>query len=96
MLASNTNTIVIGEETSGGYYGHNGSFPVEYKLPKSDFLTDFSIVNLTQDVVKKETQPFGRGIIPEFKVEQTFTDFLNNNDTQMNFTIELIKKNIAE
>tara|TARA_B110000114_G_scaffold129919_1_gene136100 strand:+ start:839 stop:2350 length:1512 start_codon:yes stop_codon:yes gene_type:complete len=96
MLASNTNTIIIGEETSGGYYGHNGSFPVQYKLPKSDFFTDFSIVNLTQDVIKKETQLFGRGIIPKFKVEHSFEDFLNNNDTQMNFTIELINKKKTE
>ena len=96
MLASNTNTIVIGEETSGGYYGHNGSFPVEYKLPKSDFLTDFSIVNLTQDVVKKETQPFGRGIIPDYDVTQTYEDYLNQKDTQMDFTLDLMKKNDLE
>lgn len=96
MIASNTNAIVIGEETSGGYYGHNGSFPVEYKLPKSNFTTDFSIVNLTQDVKKKETQPFGRGIIPDFMVEQTFKDFINNKDTQMDFVLDLIKRNTTE
>ncbi|MBL4745671.1 MAG: peptidase [Flavobacteriaceae bacterium] len=93
MLASNTEAIVIGEETSGGYYGHNGAFPVEYKLPKSKFTTRFSIVNLTQDVLIKDTQPFGRGIIPDFNIEQSFNDFIYNKDTQMNFTIDLIKKN---
>jgi hypothetical protein len=96
MVASNTNAIVIGEETSGGYYGHNGSFPVEYKLPKSNFTTDFSIVNLTQDVKKKETQPFGRGIIPDYNIPQTYEGFINNKDTQMNFVIDLIKKNKTE
>ena len=96
MVASNTNAIVIGEETSGGYYGHNGSFPVEYKLSKSNFTIGFSIVNLTQDVKKKETQPFGRGVIPDFIVEQTFKNFINNKDTQMVFILDLIKRNTKE
>lgn len=91
MVASNTNAIVVGEETSGGYYGHNGSFPVEYKLPKSNLTTRFSIANLTQDVRKKETQPFGSGVIPNFKVEQTFKNFMNNTDSQMNFVLNLLK-----
>lgn len=96
MLASNSEAIVIGEETSGGYYGHNGSFSVVYKLPKSKFSTSFSIVNLTQDVVMKDTQPVGRGVMPDFKVEQSFNDFIDNKDTQMNFTIDLIKKNMQK
>lgn len=92
MVASNTNTIVVGEDTSGGYYGHNGSFPVEYKLPKSNIIMGLSIVNLTQDVKKKTTQPLGSGVMPNYKVEQSLKDFINNKDTQMDFVIDLIKE----
>ena len=92
MLAGNENTTTIGEETMGGYYGHNGHTPLEYKLPKSKIIIQFSVVNLEQDVPKKENQKYDRGIIPDYNITQTFSDFLNNTDTQMNFTLELIKK----
>lgn len=92
MLAGNENTITIGEETMGGYYGHNGHTPLEYKLPKSKIIIQFSLVNLEQDVPKKENQKYDRGIIPDYNITQTFSDFINNTDTQMNFTLELIKK----
>ena len=91
MIAGNENTITIGEETMGSYYGHNGHTPLEYKLPKSKIIIQFSVVNLEQDVSQKENQKYDRGIIPDYSITQTFGDFLNNTDTQINFTLELIK-----
>lgn len=91
MLAGNTNTITVGEETMGGYYGHNGHTPMEYKLPNSKIVTQFSVVNLDQDVLKKENQIFGRGIIPDYEVSQTYEDYLKQEDTQMEFVLEFIK-----
>jgi len=96
MVAGNENTTVIGEETMGGYYGHNGHTSLEYKLPKSKIATSFSIVNLEQDVPKKENQIYDQGIIPDFDVNQIFDDYLNQKDSQMNFVLELIKKNSTE
>jgi len=93
MVAGNENTISIGEETMGGYYGHNGHAPFEYVLPKSKIVIEFSIDNIEQDVPKKSNQIYNRGIIPDYNIPQTFADFLNNKDTPMNFALELIKKN---
>lgn len=90
MVAGNENTTVIGEETMGGYYGHNGHTPLEYKLPKSKIVTQFSIVNLEQDVPEKSNQFYDRGIIPDIEINQTYEDFLNNRDTQLNYTLNLI------
>lgn len=90
MVAGNENATVIGEETMGGYYGHNGHTPLEYKLPKSKIVTQFSIVNLEQDVPKKSNQFYNRGIIPDIEINQTYDDFINNKDTQLNYTIKLI------
>ena len=92
MLSGNENTLTIGEETMGGYYGHNGHTSLEYKLPKSKIVMTFSVVNLEQDVPKKENQKYDRGIIPDYEITQTFDDFINNIDTQLNYTIELIQK----
>lgn len=92
MLAGNENTVTIGEETMGGYYGHNGHTDFGYILPKSKILTKFSIDNIEQDVPEKSNQFYNRGIIPDYNVIQTFEDFLNNVDTQMNFTLKLINE----
>ncbi|GAA4108182.1 S41 family peptidase [Aquimarina addita] len=93
MVASNKNTTIIGEETMGGYFGHNGHVPLHYTLPKSKIETGFSVVNLEQDVSKKKNQLHKRGIIPDYTVTQSYKDFLNHNDTQMNFAIDLINQN---
>ena len=93
MVAGNENTTTVGEETMGGYYGHNGHSSLEYKLPKSKIVTQFSVVNLEQDVPKKESQMENRGIIPDYEVVQTYQDFLTQTDTQLNFVYDLIKQN---
>jgi hypothetical protein len=59
-------------------------------LPNTRILTTYSIVNLDQDVPVNEKQPFGRGILPDFDIEQTYDDFINNRDTQMDFLLRLI------
>lgn len=92
LVAGNTNAITIGEETMGGYYGHNGHSPVEYELPNTKIKTQFSIVNLEQDVPKKPNQFFGRGIIPDYEVVQSFDDFMQNKDTQFEYTLKLINE----
>ena len=38
LVKGNTNAIIIGEETTGGYYGHNGHTPIEYVLPNSKIM----------------------------------------------------------
>lgn len=92
LVAGRTNTVIIGEETMGGYFGHNGHTPVEYTLPNSKITTQFSIVNLEQDVPKNANQIYGRGIIPDREVKQTLEDFLQNKDTQLEYTLKLIEQ----
>ena len=76
----------------GGYFGHNGHTPVEYQLPNTKLITQFSIVNLEQDVVEKENQIIGRGIIPDIYKTQTLEEFIKNEDNLIEFTIKMILK----
>ena len=92
LVAGNANTTSIGEETMGGYYGHNGHTNFSYVLPKSKIMIDFSIDNMEQDVPKKSNQFYNRGVIPDYEIPQTFEDFINNKDTQMEFVLKLIEK----
>ncbi|WP_163410524.1 S41 family peptidase [Flavobacterium ajazii] len=85
------NVTIVGVETVGGYYRHNGHTPLVYELPNSKIKTQFSIVNLVQDAPKKDNQPEGHGIIPDYEVWPTLNDFFQQKDTQMEFILKLIK-----
>ena len=91
MLAGNDNVITIGEETMGGFYGHNGHIEFSYVLPESKLITSFFIDNIEQDVEEKSNQIYGRGIMPDVKVSQSYTDYLNHEDTQLNYVLDMIK-----
>lgn len=84
------NVTIVGVETVGGYYGHNGHMSLIYELPHSKIKTKFSIVYVDQDAPLKADQPIGRGIIPDHTVWPTFKDFLENRDTQMEYVRQLI------
>lgn len=86
------NVTIVGVETVGGYYLHNGHSPLVYELPNSKVKTQFSIVNLVQDAPKKDNQPKGHGIIPDYEVWPTLGDYFQHKDTQMEFTLKLIAK----
>lgn len=85
------NVTIVGVETVGGYYLHNGHSPLVYELPNSKIKTQFSIVNLVQDAPKKDNQPEGHGIMPDHEVWPSLDDFFQHKDTQMEFTLKLIK-----
>lgn len=91
LVRGYTDATIIGVETSGGYYNHNGHYPISYQLPNSKIISHFSVVYVEQDAPYKPTQPKGRGIIPDYTVFTTLEDFLNQKDTQMNFVLKLIK-----
>ena len=94
MVAGIENTTVIGEETVGGYFGHNGHTPLGYILPESKIETFFSVVNLEQDVPRKSNQKYNRGIIPDYKVSQSHKDYLQHEDTQLEFVLEKLKEKL--
>lgn len=84
------NITIVGVETAGGYYVHNGHTPLVYELPNSKIKTQFSIVHVVQDAPKMDDQPNGRGIIPDYEVWPTLEDYMQQKDTQMEFVLKLI------
>lgn len=90
LVCAYSKARVVGVETTGGYYGHNGHFPVEYVLPESKIRTRFSIVWVEQDARQLPSQPVGRGIIPDVEVHQSYADFMANEDTQLKAVMRMI------
>jgi hypothetical protein len=79
--------IFIGEETGGAYEGNvSGNF--EYiKLPNSKIKVRIPIVHF-QINVSPELK--GRGIIPGYRVPQTWEDYLKEKNAKKDFAIKLI------
>lgn len=90
LIKSDDNTTLVGEETLGGYYGHTGHIPVTYELPNSKFDVTFSIVDLEQDVKQLSDQNYGDGVKPDIRVVQTYQDYLDNKDTQLQVAIKKV------
>jgi hypothetical protein len=89
LIKSYTNAIVIGKETVGGYYEHNGHLPLVYELPNTGIQTGFSIVHVIQDAQNLPDQKKGQGIIPHIEVHQTDQEFLDQADPYLKKVSEL-------
>lgn len=92
LIKSYTNAIVIGKETVGGYYEHNGHLPLVYELPNTGIQTGFSIVHVIQDAQSLPDQKKGQGIIPHIEVYQSDQEFLEQTDVYLKKVSELMKK----
>ena len=92
LIKSYTNAIVIGKETMGGYYEHNGHIPVEYQLPHSKILTRFSIMHVIQDAKILLDQPKGSGVKPHIAIHPTIEEFLNKEDVELKVIKKLVKE----
>lgn len=93
LIKSYTNAIVIGKETVGGYYEHNGHLPLVYELPNTGIQTGFSIVHVIQDARILSDQQRGQGIIPHFEIYPTNQEFLDQTDVYLKKVLELQKQN---
>lgn len=93
LIKSYTNAIVIGKETVGGYYEHNGHLPLVYELPNTGIQTGFSIVHVIQDAQNLPDQKKGQGIIPHHEIKLTDQEFLNQSDVYLKKALEIQKLN---
>ena len=91
-LARNyTNAKFIGEETGGGYYGNTSGSFISYTLPNTQLTGRIPLCKFVVETNKNDI-PFGRGLIPDFYVQPTIEDYINGNDTEMEYTKILISK----
>jgi hypothetical protein len=86
------NVTVVGVETVGGYYVHNGHISMVYELPNSGIKTKFSVVYVVQDAPKLPDQPEGRGVLPHIEIWPKLDDFMKQRDTQLEHVLQLIEK----
>lgn len=79
--------IFIGEETGGTYEGNVSGYSEYIKLPNSKIEVKIPTVHF-QINVSPEIK--GRGIIPDYRVPQTWKDYMNGKNTKKDFAIKTI------
>jgi hypothetical protein len=82
--------VFIGEETGGRYDGCNGTAYLLVTVPNTELRLNVPLV--------KNCYPFhgypykGRGVMPDHPVQPSINDVIKNVDTEMNYTLELVRK----
>jgi hypothetical protein len=83
--------IFIGTETGGAYEGGNGGSFLHFHLPNSRIYIGTPLLYY-ENAVKAPLHQ-GRGTMPDYQVPSTINDMLNGRDTQLEFALDLIRKN---
>ncbi|MBC7904759.1 MAG: hypothetical protein H7Y27_15140 [Gemmatimonadaceae bacterium] len=76
---------IIGDETGGGYNGHNGFTRVLYKLPNTQLQLEFSVIRVQHYLQHKQLNK--NGVQPDFPVATGIEDVIDNQDPQMAFVM---------
>ncbi|WP_433811783.1 S41 family peptidase [Flavobacterium johnsoniae] len=91
-LAKNyTHAKFIGEETGGGYYGNSSGSFLSFTLPNSAVTGRIPLCKFVIEP-KADTFPFGRGVLPDYKVQPTIKEYLAGYDSEMEYVKALIRK----
>lgn len=83
--------VFVGEETGGSSIGNSGNFSFNLTLPNTKIRYELPIAQYILNV-DATAEMNGRGVIPDYPVDRNISDILNDEDTQLNFVLDLIKK----
>ena len=79
----------IGTRPGGANWGSFAGQWHKVTLPKSKIIVRIPLIKIVHAQKHKTTKTFF--VEPDYNVEQGFRDFLNRKDTQLDFTLDLIK-----
>ncbi len=89
VLFDNGWATFIGQETGGGAYGNTSGETKTITLPNSRI--EVSIPMWMYFTALKNTDPKGRGVIPNYVTSSSLQDFIDEKDIEMEKAISLIK-----
>lgn len=89
VISYNKKAVVIGQETGGGYQGNTSGMLSRATIPTGLVITIplqkyTNAVNLNKKI--------GRGTIPDHETATTFENWINKQDVELDYAIELINK----
>ena len=88
-LRKNTDALFIGEESGGTFEGPTGGTSIVIQLPNSKIMVRISPqIHVSSGYKKHE---FGRGVFPDYEIEYTVRNLLQQKDLELEKALELIK-----
>lgn len=90
IAKSQERAVFVGEETGGGFYGQTSGSYVYLSLPNSKMKIRIPLLKFST-TFKSADIPFGRGVIPNYEVEQTYAEYEEGIDVQLKYTMNLIQ-----
>lgn len=90
VISHNKKAIVIGQETGGGYQGNTSGMLSRATIPTGLVIT-IPLQKYTNAVDLDKN--FGHGTIPDHETATTFENWINKEDVELDYTIQLINRN---
>lgn len=93
MLKMTNRSLFIGEETGGTYEGNVSGYSETITLPNSKIEIQIPTVHFQINV---NPAVRGRGVMPDYEVPETWSDYLQTKNAKKAFTIDLITQKKQE
>lgn len=87
-LHAKNRATIVGEESGGNYYLAFAGFWTAKTLPNSKISVRIPLIRLEYAV--ESDVPFNKGVPPDMEVSQSYGDFLEGKDTQLEEVLKLI------
>ncbi|MEO1448916.1 MAG: S41 family peptidase, partial [Bacteroidota bacterium] len=85
MIRMQNRAVIVGEESGGVYEGNVSGYNSSVKLKHSKIEVDIPIVHFRMNV---KPNPQSRGVMPDYTVPQTASDFWQERNTKKAFVLE--------
>lgn len=95
LVHSNKRAIFVGEETGGGYKGCTAGRTCYINLPNTNMRLKVPLIKYSNAISEDYTTK-GRGIIPDYALQPTINDLLKGVDTELEYTLDLIRKKLED
>lgn len=86
---NNKVAVLVGQTTGGGYKGNTSEADFELKLPNSKIRIRIPVKRCLTSVSRACSSD---GVVPDYIVKPNLNDFKKGIDSEMTFTLDLIKK----
>lgn len=88
LYQNRVNTTFVGEETGGGFYRNNSSYYFRVTLPNTKIQFKVPLVQLKMNVAG---MPYGHGLIPQYKIQESMADLIDGRDPALDKAMSLLK-----
>lgn len=89
MMYTQDLATFVGQETGGGYLGNTSGYGKELVLPNSEIRISIPSLQFVMNVEPK--LPFGRGVIPQYRVIPTFEEYINGENASLKYILEKLE-----